>query len=238
MAELFGLSKQVFAYHEPRPLLYGLSRLSYMLSDDPAPFRVLQEGFETARRSLLDFSLESGMGYVETSPQVTFLAPVIAAAIPNVLFIHIVRDPRDVVRSGMRRKWFDGNPNDQYRISPEMKTEEYKLWVTYNSFQKNIWLWMETNRWIYRFCARRPAQSLLLRSEDIFGGNQDALTRLYSFLGLAIPPKYRIESLLQKKLNAQRKGQFPEPSKWPEAWNQDLRKIAGETAETFGYGID
>ena len=238
IAELLGLSKQVFAYHEPRPLLYGLSRLSHQQYDGPLVAKVLQEAFLAARRDLLDFSLVSGKGYVETSPQVTFLAPAIAAAIPGALFIHLTRNPRDVVRSAMRRKWYEGNPNDQYRISPKEGSEELKSWGAYNSFQKNIWLWAETNRWISRFCARLPGQFLLIRAEDIFDGNEETLEQLYSFLGLAMPPKYRIENLLRKRLNAQTKGQFPEPSKWPEAWNRDLQGIAGETAEIFGYSSD
>ena len=239
IAELLGLSKQVFAYHEPRPLLYGLSRLSHQQYDGPLVAKVLQEAFLAARRDLLDFSLVSGKGYVETSPQVTFLAPAIAAAIPGALFIHLTRNPRDVVRSAMRRKWYECNPNDQYRISPQTGTEDSNKWESYNAFQKNVWLWRETNRWIAQFCKQLPARSsLLIRAENIFDGDQETLTQVFTFLRLSMPPKNRIQTLLQKRLNAQSKGEFPRPSEWPEVWNQDLRSIAGETAENLGYGLD
>jgi hypothetical protein len=239
IAALLGLSKQVFAYHEPKPLVYGLSRLAYENYHEPLAIKVLQEAFITARRDLLDFSLASSKGYVETSPQVTFLARAIAAAIPGALFIHLTRDPRDVIRSGMRRQWYVGNPNDQYRISPKTGTEEFSKWESYSAFQKNIWSWRETNRWIVQFCKQLPARSfLLLRAEDIFDGNQETLTRLYTFLGLCVPSKTRIEDLLRNRLNAQRKGDFPEPSEWPDTWNQDLRGMAGNTAQELGYEIE
>lgn len=41
LAALLGMAKNVFTYHEPRPLLYGLSKFSYEYSDNADVSKVL-----------------------------------------------------------------------------------------------------------------------------------------------------------------------------------------------------
>ncbi len=238
LSELFGLSKNVLSYHEPAPTLYGLSKLAYEYSDDLAAKKVLTEAFYTARKDLLKYSLDCGKGYVETSPQVTFLAPMILNLYPYARFIHIIRDPRHVLRSGMRRKWFDGNSADKTRITPLTNSDASQKWDQYTAFQKNIWLWTETNRWIKQFCSTTPSENVLsLRSEDIFEDKPNVVEKIFDFIGAPLPPSKKIDRLLGKKLNAQRTGDFPAASIWTESMNNDLTAIAGDTAQSFGYRL-
>ena len=44
-ASLLRLADNVFAYHEPRPNLYGLSRTSYLYLNDKCCYKVLREAF-------------------------------------------------------------------------------------------------------------------------------------------------------------------------------------------------
>lgn len=238
LAALLGLAKNVFAYHEPIPKLYGLSKLSYQHSNDRLGCEILQEAFLTARRELLDYSLDCGRGYVETSPQTTFLAPIILDAIPEARFIHLVRDPRDVVRSGMRRGWYDGSPFDKNRIVPRPDSEVSRQWKVYNAFQKNLWLWTETNRWISKFYSGLPAdRTRLVHSEDVFSSDEETMSRLFAFAGAPVPSSWKMTRVLNKKLNAQKTGQFPKPSAWSEEMYSDLLAIAGETARDLGYEL-
>lgn len=235
---LFGLSNHVFAYHEPLPTLYGLSKLSYQTPHHSPVREVLQEAFLTTRRDLLKYSLDCHRGYVETSPQVTFLAPIILDAIPEARFIHLARDPRSVIRSGMRRRWFDGHSNDASRITPTSATQYEQKWNQFNSFQKNAWLWNETNRWILQFASTLPNGKVLkIRSEDVFSGDQQTLQSLYGFIGSAVPAASRIQRLLKKKMNAQKSGDFPSWDQWSKEQIQEMRNIAAETAEKLGYDI-
>ena len=102
LAALLRLSRNVFSYHEPPPGLARLSIASYKGAFDPGQGHALAQGFLSIREDRFRYSLGWGKGYVETSPYSRFLAPAIAEAVPNVRFIHLVRDPRAVVRSGMR----------------------------------------------------------------------------------------------------------------------------------------
>jgi hypothetical protein len=235
---LFSLAKNVFTHHEPLPTLYRLSRLAYEYEKEQLANEILRESFLTARADLLKYSLDCGRGYVETSPQVTFLAPLILSAIPQSRFIHLVRDPRDVVRSAMRRKWFDGHASDATRIVPHPNSRDGRNWTEYTAFQKNLWLWAETNRWILEFTSGLPAESILrVHSEDVFNRVESTLVSLFRFINAPLPARAKISRLLNKKLNAQKSGSFPRSGGWSTAQKEDLLKIAGDVAQTLGYDL-
>lgn len=238
LASLFQLAPNVLSYHEPMPSLYGLSKLSYEYTDDILARKVLREAFLSLREERISYSLARGKGYVETSPQATFLAPVILEALPNVRFIHVVRDPRYVVRSGMRRQWYDSNPADGTRIVPRADSVICLQWKGYNAFQKNLWLWAETNRWILNFSSGLSAyRILLIRSEDVFAAHEETIRNLYAFIGVPVPSRRKIMGVLSKKLNAQVRGTFQEPSGWTKEMRTNLTAIAGDTANVLGYEL-
>ncbi len=240
LAALLGLASDVFAYHEPRPKLYGLSKLAYQYSylDNLLLNTVLCEAYTTAREELINYAFFCQKKYIETSPQNTFLMPTIMELFPNTKFIHLVRDPRYVIRSGMRRQWYDGNPYDKTRITPLSNSEDYYKWKKYNSFQKNIWLWNETNQWILNMFAQlQDNQKLMLKSEDLFDFNKETIEKMFAFVDTKIPEKKQIMSVFRKKLNKQQKGIFPEINAWSEEMNQEIKKIAGNTAIVLGYKL-
>lgn len=238
LAALFELTGEFFTYHEPTPKLYKLSKMAYESESDSLAKKILTHAFLTAREELLEYSLTCGRGYIETSPQVTFLAPMILEALPNARFIHLIRDPHDVIRSGMRRKWFDGHPYDKTRITPKSASPEFQKWSQYTPFQKNIWLWSETNMWIADFLQQLPdSQKFLLHSEELFSLDENTVKRLFNFIGAPVPPTSKQRRILSKKLNAQMTGEFPSASIWTEAMNSDLMTIAGDTAQSFGYRL-
>lgn len=238
LSSIFKLATNIFAYHEPKPLLYGLSKLSYEFSNNTLVRKVLREAFLIARKEIMEYSLFYGRGYVETSPQTTFLAPIILEAIPNARFIHVVRDPRDVVRSGMRRKWYDGHVADKTRIVPNHDSEEGIQWRSFTIFQKNLWLWTETNKWIHKFSTGLPNDRILLIcAEDLFTVHEEIIEKLFAFIDSPIPSKRQIKRVLSKSLNSQKDGIFPEVSDWSGEMRKDLISIAGSTAEVYGYKL-
>ncbi len=238
LSALLNLAPNVFAYHEPNPSLFGLSQLAYYYSEQPLASQILKEAFKTTRQELFNYVLSCYKGYVETSPQATFLASIILSIIPKVKFIHLVRNPGDVVRSGMRRKWFVDHPNDSTRITPLPNTNTYTQWHSFSQFQKNLWLWNETNRWILDFSAKLPPKKfLLVRSEMLFNGNEETIKSLFSFLETNMPPVKNIQKILGKKLNAQKVGVFPPLSEWTNDMRDDLLAMTGDTARQLGYTL-
>jgi hypothetical protein len=136
----------------------------------------------------------------------------------------------------MRRGWYGGHSGDRTRIVPNLEVE--RRWETWTLFQKNLWLWAETNGWILDFTSCMPNRTLMVHSEDVFAADAEILQRLFDFINAPVPPKYKVSRVLGKKLNAQKSGSFPKSLNWNEAMCGELLEICGETAERLGYRFD
>jgi hypothetical protein len=236
LAALGNLAETIFAYHEPLPKLYGLAYLSHLTPHGKQNAAIFREAFLLARNDRFRYACSFGKGYLETSPQATFLAPVILKVVPNVKFIHITRDPRDYVRSGMRRRWYVDHPMDNTRIVPHRQSKQGQVWPNLSPFEKIIWLWEETNIWINRFLSELPQERVLrLRAEDVFAMNPASIESYFRFLNSGCPPPQKIRRVLSKRLNAQTAGDFPEYGQWSVEMRQYIREHIGSTAVGFGY---
>jgi hypothetical protein len=238
MQGLLALSRRLVSLHQPEPLLFGLSKLAYEYGDEPSKRAILREAWWTCRKGLLQQSLLRGKGYIETSPQSTFLAGIIRDVVPSAKFIHLIRNPIDVIRSGMRRRWYVDHPWDPSRIVPHPDDSEAANWKQFSPLEKNIWLWKETNEWIFRFCSVLPKTNVLyVISEHIFSGSTETLGRLFDFVGCEVPHSRRVRRILRLKLNAQRSGEFPQKEEWTEPMKTLLDEMAGLTMRKAGYSL-
>jgi hypothetical protein len=185
---------------------------------------------------LLNASLIASHGYAETSPQVTFSVPIILNALPHARFIHLLREPKDVVASGVRRKWYTGHVNDQWRITPKPGTPFQAIWEKMGQVEKLLWLWAETNQWIMDFgSGLNQDHFLTVRSEDLFAGEEPTIRTLYSFIGLETPRQARVKAVLRKQINAQRSGTFDRPADWADAVRPELAEFVANVAAALGY---
>ncbi|OGQ53062.1 MAG: hypothetical protein A3J24_05060 [Deltaproteobacteria bacterium RIFCSPLOWO2_02_FULL_53_8] len=213
-------------------------RISKAVYQNPSSLlsEVLSEAFLSLRTDIIQSAMSEGRGYVETSPQGTFLASAIARAIPSARFLHMVRHPADVIRSGMRRGWYGGISSDSTRIVPRGGTDFAIQWSDMTQFQKIAWLWSETNRWIMEFSKTLPiGRTLLFRAEDLFSGKEGELQKLFAFSGSHLPIRTHLDKAFARKLNTQQTGVFPEAKDWTPAMRTDLHRIAGTTAAQLGY---
>jgi hypothetical protein len=238
IAALASLSEHIIGFHEPKPKLYGLSNICYKTFDEDKNLEIYKEAFLTARRDLFHYTLSFGKGYIETSPQVTFLSPIIHSVIPEAKFVHVIRDPRNFIRSGMRRRWYVDHPMDETRIKPPSNSKLNDEWQNWSPYRKIIWLWQETNLWIDKFInALGHKKRLFLHAEEIFEPQFDSIEKLYHFLNSSMPSKKKIKTILSKKMNAQTSGDFPKFGDWTNDMYTELIENAGKTAEYFGYRI-
>jgi hypothetical protein len=235
LASLCALAPNVLAHHEPVPRLYRLSRLAWLSGDNPEAAAVLRAAFQAAREDSLAHALRCERGYVETSPQGTFLAPLIRQLFPEARFVHLVRHPRAVIRSALGRKWYAGNSADATRIEPRAGTAESDTWTRLSAFEKNLWLWSETNSWIERFMRTLPSgQAIRLRAEDLFAAETESCASLYNFLGSPLPTGRKIARTLSRKLNAQRSADV-ETQPWSDRMEAELAARADGLLKAFGY---
>lgn len=236
LCELCGLSKEYSVFHEPQPKLFELGKLYYETPPDASTDVIFKTAFNIARQTIMRNALKKGCGYIETSPQVTFLARIVNDLLPNSRFIHLVRHPKWVIRSGLRRNWFNDPLYDKNRIVPTQRSAINIDWNKASEFDKNVWLWAETNNWILNFeRAISRDRFIRLRSEDIFFGSRETLDALYSFMNREVPAITKINKILNKKLNQQKTGDFPEPGNWSDLMDKQLIEIAGDVMGELSY---
>lgn len=239
LSALLNSSPEYTVYHEPKPKLYRLGKAYYEQKKSSVEEQLFQEAFSLARSLLFESSLKIGCGYIETSPQVTFLAKIVHDLMPSSKFIHLVRDPREVVRSGMRRNWFNNPEYDQNRITPIRDSVCQIDWENSTEFEKNVWLWAETNAWIMNFISNIKSERVIrIFSNDLFNAKDDAINNLFDFIKREKPSSKHIDNVIMKKLNSQQKGEFPVSEKWSTDMNQKLQKIAGGTIKALGFNIN
>lgn len=236
VSKLLNLAQNVFSFHEPLPKLFHLNRMAYDYANDLSKRKILIEAYLTARRDLFQHSLLCGKGYVETGPQSTFLFPLIFEAVSASKFIHIVRHPASVIRSGMTRNWYDGHPRDAERIKPLLGSSEFENWGKWGAFEKNIWLWSETNRWIRFYLDKLPQNRCIrIHAEDIFEAEISTIRLLFDFINSEYPSFKKIKKVLSYKWNKQQHSEHTDKIVWSDRMIEIFNEIAGNTAESFGY---
>ena len=235
LSELLDAAGGAAVHHAPRPELVRVSRLAFEnVADNPALY---EEVFRTAREELLHQAVRYGKAYVEPNNRVTFFAPVIAAALPDSKFVHLIRHPADIVRSGIRRNWYLGShAHDLGRIVPPPGSDAAQGWDAKDQIWKIGWMWQATNAFIDDFARSVDDHRVLrVRAEDLFSDEKTA-AELLTFCGVEPPPPSTLRAILQRPVNAQTSGEFPTLENWTDEQRATLRDAAPLAAE-YGYAI-
>jgi hypothetical protein len=231
-ARLLDLSPRIEAFHEPHPQLLEERKAArtevYSKEQKYARIFACSKGWALFR------SKRRGTVYAETSARLTFFAPVIASMVPNAKFLFIHRDPTEVIRSGMRRGWYVDHPADYARVEPVEEETFYEGWESRDQFSKICWYWNIYNKFALRFRKQvDPSRVFTINADDLFSGT--VVHDIFEFLGMESPSSEQIERVLGKKLNAQKKSQFPSKENWSPEMYRTLYDIAGETMHRLGY---
>ncbi len=233
ISKLLQLNSNVLCKHEPQPVLFGLSKEAYNLNsgkNNP----IINEAIQMARGRLQGLNQKA---YIETSPHLTFLAPHLLRVFPNSKFIHIIRNPVKVVQSGLKRKWYNGNTIDHWRINPRNGDEIESSWNEWSPTKKNIWSWVETNNWIQEFFEKLPkSKKMVLKSEDLFSADEHTIKNVFQFVGETTPKKQEIEAILGKKYNAS--SGSTNSKKLSQEDVEFLYSIGRKTLQRYNYKID
>ena len=226
------LSQRISAFHEPVPQLMVERKFARTeVHTHPDKYRRI---FAEARSVPLLKARRSGLVYAETSARLTFFAPVIAELLPRARFLYIHRNPGEVIRSGMRRKWYVNHPADHARIVPTEEEIPAAEWEAWEPFKKICWYWDAYNRFALNFAAEADSSRILfVRAEELF--ERAGIERIYDFLQIARPPAPDIDGVLSMKHNAQTRADFPRYEQWTREMKDTLADVAASTMVELGY---
>ena len=236
LARLFSLSPYVQAYHELRPQLLEERKKAYgEVWSKPSKYIYI---FSRARAWPIAKARFQKRIYIETSARLTFFVPVIANLMPRSKFIYLYRHPGDVVRSGMRRRWYDRHSSDVHRVEPFKNDPFHNSWRNLDPFRRICWYWDAYNRFSLKAIKYIKNRRIFkLRSEDLFNLDMQLFKKLFQFIGVPTPSYQSIFEVLNARYNTQIEHEYPIWKDWDDQHRMILYSIAGETMKKLGYKL-
>jgi hypothetical protein len=233
ITELLSKAPELRVEHNPKPELEYVSSVIHRHNchEDALEIAILAARFDSF---FLDTFLR-GKLYVETNNRISFFAPALAKLLPNAKFIHLVRNPADFVRSGMRRGYYHEGVVQHQRLNGS----DYLPWSSFSRLEKVAWEWNEINRKIEEFKTNVDVTRVLtINSESLY---KDPATtfKIFKFIDTENPYLSQkgarmLAKMLSKPVNKQIQGTFPRYPDWSESDKKALRCIA-TLASKYGY---
>ena len=148
--------------------------------------------------------------------------------IPNVKILHLVRDGRDVVRSGLSRKTMTTKDRITRNIRPSKGDPWYDEWKNMNRFERICWYWDVENRYLNKNIENTIRFEELISDFDYF---EEILVKN---LNLKISKDiWQKEILIPKNVSQEYK--VPHWKKWDQNKKDSFLLICGETMKKLGY---
>lgn len=238
ITRLFELSPHAVSYHEPRPHFFQERGIAYQAPNEET--QRLRRRLWNGRGRLLLNAHKSGRRYLETSAFLSFFSPVLAEMLPRARFLFTYRHPGDVIRSGMRRRWYEAHPGDPSRIVPRPDDPASEKWKQWSRFEKICWYWAAYNEECLRcYEALAPDRRFMFSAESLWSEEGLAIAgRLFKLAGISPPSDKQLKTILETPFNSQKDGSFPRFEDWDRAMRRKLHEIAGPTMERLGYFSD
>ncbi len=209
------------SWEEIEPVLAIFENLVKLGGDQIHPFRLGAEFLDVLSRPAVRRAKAHRWG--EKTPRNIFYIAQLRQLFPNLRFVHILRDGRDVVASMLENGFWPIAPSPEY---PGTLRFRGKM-----SFEKAVDYWVEMLKIARHSAAQVPPENYLeIRLEDLAKDPAASLKRLMDFLDEPLT-----EELLQFDLSRARAGR----------WRRDLsaaqiryfHRHAGEVLEREGYAV-
>ena len=183
--------------------------------------------------------------YVESNWYVYGLLEALPEVFGPVKVLHVVRDPRTYIPSGLNFGQFSGlralataflpywylKPED----APGDLNPQNKTWAQLSSIERLGWHWHIVNGEIDRVAPQFGGNFMRIRYEEIFGREASGLGKLLNWIGLEETAAIR-DRMQEKKVNASTTKRRCAPWKeWAPADRAAVLEMCGERMGRYGY---
>lgn len=243
IATVLDLHPDIAAHHEPKP---RLNTEAYLRWSGEKSSGYVHGRLARKRDDLIMDTDDRGRIYVESSHFLSHLIPELRERY-GARFVHLYRDGRHFVRSGLERLWYKdagvkrtlstwlrrrtglpfGIASRDHRLDPppEMATR----------FEKTAWLWTEINRVILDALDDVPDVDMMAVKLEAFG--PDAIRQLQTFLGLDADSDLlgQMRERARRRPNRTEDRVVPPPEEWEPSAVERFWGIAGKMMKELGY---
>jgi len=235
--------KNIHCVHEPYP---DLSQEGADYFKGKIDTKYLKYIFFRTRGKHLNDLIRLGKDiYIESNGGLCYILPVLQKILPSFKVIHVVRNPKDWVRSAYSRKIKDSNgvklrykDDNAWKLkADELKDNGGYIWKNMNLIEKLAWTWKTKNENILRFIENNDG--ITVRFEDIFYNEHKGLENILHYISDYQPEKNsKIESyseLIPTQINSTDKFEIPTFEKWDMQDQLKFNAIASPLMSKLGY---
>ena len=223
-----------YAVHEPSP---ALLRLGINYARNKVTKQYATQKIERYRRPMCkQVKRENVDKYIESNNRFFSLLEPLNKVFKQSKIIHIVRDGRDYVRSGMSRNWYTEDDKSHSRLRAIYFPDDpyYDQWDKMSRFEKICWRWQKKDGFILDSITN-VSNVITVKFEDIFKDeNYSGLYKITDYLKL---DRSEVETMVEKMMNKRvNSTKDYEISKWPN-WRSERKEkfdeIAGEHMKNY-----
>ncbi len=243
IAQVLALHPRILALHEPHPHLRTEAYVRWKRVDMK---ETVKRRIRKKREDLINQVLSNRLVYAESSNYASMLIEELYDLF-DARFIHLYRNGRDFVVSGLQRGWY---------IDNTLKTK-MKNWLRRRFFldtgktaqdnlldppghlgsrlEKIAWLWVEINKNILEKLERLPEENRFSFSLECL--NKDRIEELLDFIGVE-KERGLIDDMLSVAMsrpNRTKTIKIPEEDVWTEENIKRFYSIAGDMMKRLGY---
>lgn len=247
LARVLNRIPQCAAFHEPPPYL---AHENYRLWKNLIGAQEAHEILRIQRDPLLERVRSENRVYIESSHYLAFFIPYLQERY-HPKFIHLTRDGRGFVTSGMgRRRWYflprllrrlqiAIEETFHFHMSRHSLQEYHRLWpprAARTKVEKLAWLWSEYNLSIKRMLTECNTISIHVKLEDFQDSARDTITVITDYIGVdGRDVLDDMVAICHSRPNVAVKKRFPPPSEWSRETVRQYDRWAAEASAIFGY---
>lgn len=236
LAKYFSYYPNIYAVHEPKPSRrmrqLSMARLQEVFNDDQYLAKILNQ----QRQNMIK---HSGKIYIESNPFLVGFAKALPVVFDSPTLIHVVRDPRDYITSGINHgalkgtKKFLNNHLKYWLFDVEKKDGESDRT---HMVRRLATFWTVSNNFIASAGKDVPNYHLV-KFESLFNdkNNIDKLARKIDLPNIKLDQSRKLSSAQSKN-----QSQFRTMPEWPDWTAQEkkiVEKICGSTMLKFNYSL-
>ena len=228
------------AKHEPKPIgnVQGAKFLKGELTEDELEGFLLKER-HAAYKELQSNSMKN---YFESNGGLTFYVEMLHNIFPKLRIAHIIRDPRDYVRSGCSRVDAYGNRkylNDKNWLfkSKDLPQDKYfSDWENMDMPERFMWIWNLKNKYVLN-ASNKLEHIKTFRFEDLMQESKSKIEMLDFLLFNRYTSKIEeaIHNEQKHQHNATSSFLFPEYENWSSELKTKLDLHCGDLMKKFNY---
>lgn len=245
ISQVLAVHPSLCAFHEPHP---HLRTEAFAKWADPSSYKAIERRIRRKRDDLISQIRLNRLIYVESSNYTSHLIEELHD-IYQAKFVHLYRDGRNFVRSGLERDWYNQQPlqhliktwlRRRYLVDIGKTATDNLLNPPGNlrtRLEKIAWLWTETNRKILDSFSSLPDSSKFsFKLEKLC---KDKIIDLLNFIGVDFQAEL-IDEMLEiasARPNKTKKPTIPSYIEWSEQEKNRFNNIAKDMMQTLGYTI-